>query len=158
MSAHPSSEQLSALIDGELSLVAREAVSAHLRECPACAAQHEELVEVAATLTIVAAEHWSGEMIAEVLRRAGVEARGRVSGQAGGRDWSLVVAAALALVGFASVALAAPFPLASLVGGVRLNLFAALAEGAGLPFGGFLAVLILLPTLGLLAVPLLRQR
>lgn len=158
MSAHPSIEQLSALIDGELSLVAREAVSAHLRECPACAAQHEELVEVAAALTIVPAEHWSVVMTAEVLHRGGVDPKERVSEQVGSRDWSLLVAATLALIGVASVALAAPFPLASMLDGLRLNVFAALAEGAGLPFGGFLAALILLPALGLLAVPLLRQR
>ena len=157
MSAHPSVEQLSALIDGELSLVAHEAVSAHLRECPACAAQHEALVEVAAALTTIPTERWTAELTGEVLQRITVDPGERVA-PARSKDWSLAVAAALALVGFAAVALAAPLSVTSLFDGLRLNVFAALAEGAGLPFGGFLAVLILLPALGLLAVPLLRER
>jgi anti-sigma factor RsiW len=157
MSAHPSIEQLSALIDGELSLVAREAVSAHLRDCPACAARHEELVEVAAALAAIPAERWSGEMTAEVLQRT-AGAPTASAAPVRGRDWSIPVAAGLAVVGFAAVALVAPFPVTSLFGGLRLNVFAALAEGAGLPFGGFLAVLVVLPVVGLLAVPLLRER
>lgn len=157
MSAHPSIEQLSALIDGELSLVAREAVSAHLRECPACAAQQEELVEVAAALAAVPAEHWSAAMTAEVLRVAAAEPRERVV-PVRDRDWSLAIATALALGGVAAVALVAPSPASSLLDGLRLNVFAALAEGVGLPFSGFLAVLVLLPAFGLLAVPLLRER
>src|SRR5207245_2221067 len=56
MSDHVSSEQLSALIDGELSLTAREAVLGHLRECPTCAASHERLVEVAAVMAALPAE------------------------------------------------------------------------------------------------------
>jgi anti-sigma factor RsiW len=157
VSAHPSIEQLSALIDGELSLVAREAVSAHLRDCPTCAGQHQELVEVAAQLAAMPAASWAAEMTAEVLERAAAGPRERVAAVRG-RDWTLAIAAALALIGVAAVALAAPFPAASLLDGLRLNVFAAFAAGAGLPFGGFLAVLVLLPALGLLAVPLLRQR
>jgi anti-sigma factor RsiW len=157
MSAHPSVEQLSALIDGELSLVAREAVGAHLRECPTCAAQHQELVEVAAALAAVPAEQWTAKMTAELLERAQATPRERAE-PVRARDWSLPIAAALAVVGVAAVALASPFPAASMLGGLRLNVFAAFAEGAGVPFGGFLAVLFLLPALGLLAVPLLRQR
>ena len=157
MSTHPSIEQLSALIDGELSLNAREAVTAHLRECPACAAQQEELVEVAAALATVQAEHWSTTMTAEALRVAAVKPRERLE-PVRSKDWSLAIAAALALVGGAAITLVAPFPAASLLHGLRLNIFTALAEGAGLPFTAFLAVLFLLPALGLLAVPILRER
>lgn len=48
--SHASHLQLSALIDNELSLTEREAVIRHLEGCPACAARHAGVVEVAATL------------------------------------------------------------------------------------------------------------
>ena len=157
MTPHPTAEQLSALIDGELSLVAREAVGAHLRECPTCAAQQQDLVEVAAAFAALPAERWTIEMTAAVLERAPAQAR-EPDAPLRTQDWSLPIAAALAVLGFAAVALAAPFPVTAMVDGVRLNVFAAFAEGAGVPFGGFLAVLFLLPVLGLFAVPLLRRR
>lgn len=157
MSTHPSLAQLSALIDGDLSLNAREAVTAHLRECSACAAQQEELVEIAATLATVPPERWSHAMTAAVLERVSVEPQEQPL-RVRGRDWSLAISSALALVGVAAIALVAPFPAAALFDGMRLNIFAAFAEGAGLPFTAFLAVLVLLPVLGLLAVPLLRER
>jgi hypothetical protein len=45
VSGHPG-ERLSALLDGELSAVERAEVEAHLRECPACARELEELAAV----------------------------------------------------------------------------------------------------------------
>lgn len=158
MSDHASSEQLSALLDGELSLVAREAVSDHLRGCPTCAALHDQLVEIAATLAAVPAENWSQEMTTTVLERTHARGLEAATETAGGRDWSLAIAAALAVAGLSGIAFVAPFAAASAADGLRLNIFAALAEGAGLTVDGFLTVLVLLPMLALLAVPLLRQR
>jgi anti-sigma factor RsiW len=157
MSDHATVEQLSGLIDGQLSLLAREAVSAHLRECPTCAALHEDLVEVAATLTTIPREHWTPQLTAEVLRRAAADPAHPVSA-ASGRDWSLPIAAAIAVAGFGALVFAAPVPVSAVFDGLRLNVFSAFAQGAGMPFGGFLTVLLLLPALGLLAMPLLRQR
>ena len=45
MSSHPA-EHLSAFLDGELSAEDRAQVESHLRECPACAHEIEELAAV----------------------------------------------------------------------------------------------------------------
>ena len=157
MSDHASAEQLSALIDGELSLTAREAVIGHLRECPTCAASHERLIEVAAVMTSYPAEHWTRQMTERVLlalERGEPEPPQLVMT----RDWSPPIALLLAVAGLLAVVAVAPFFVATALDGLHLNLFAALAAGAGLPVTGFLVVLLLLPALGLFAVPLIRHR
>jgi anti-sigma factor RsiW len=156
MSDHPSIEQLSAHIDGELSLVAREAVSRHLRDCPTCSARHEELVDVAAALATVPAELWSQEMTEQAVRAAGEPAPPQRPTRS--TDWSLPVATMLAVTGLATLAFIGPLSFSSLADSLSMNPFAAVAQGTGLPLAAFLAVLVLLPPLGLLAVPLLRQR
>lgn len=157
MSDHVSTEQLSALIDGQLSLVSREAVIAHLRHCPGCASSHDALVEVAAVMTVVPAERWSAQLTEQVMRQVVVRDP-LPREQRRERDLSLPVAALIAAAGALAVLLVAPFSLASGFDGLRLNLFAALAADVGFPVSGFLFVLLLLPVLGVLAVPLIRER
>ncbi len=69
---HVDGGQLSRLIDGDLSLTSREAVTAHLRECPGCAQRHDELVAVAASLRLLPAVQWTAsdtERLLGVLER-----------------------------------------------------------------------------------------
>ena len=157
MSDHVSAEQLSALIDGELSLTAREAVLGHLRACPTCAALHERLVELAAVMTSLPAVQWTPQLTQRVLVALDT-AEPEPPQLVIARDWSLLIALLLAVAGLLAVVAVAPFFVATALDGLRLNIFAALAAGAGLPVASFLIVLLLLPALGLFAVPLLRQR
>ena len=158
MSDHVSSEQLSALIDGELSLTAREAVIGHLRACPTCAATHERLVEVVAVMTAVPSERWSPATTRTILLELGSTPRAALQRVTAGHDWSLPIAAALAAGGALAVFVVAPFFFATTLDSFRLNILAALTAGAGLPVTGFLVTLLLLPPIGLFAVPLIRQR
>lgn len=157
MNDHVSTEQLSALIDGQLSLVSREAVIDHLRHCPSCASSHDALVEFAAVMTAVPAERWSAQLTEQVIRQIVVwDALPREPRHQ--RDLSLPVAALIAAAGALAVLLVAPSSFASGFDGLRLNPFAALAADLGIPVSGFLFVLLLLPAVGVFAVPLIRER
>lgn len=158
MSDHISVEQLSALIDGDLSLTAREAVIGHLRTCPTCAATHERLVEVVAVMTAVPGERWSPEMTRTILHGLEAARLPPPHHTTGGRDWSLPIAIGLAVGGALALLVLTPFLFATTLDSLRLNILAALAAGAGLPVTGFLVTLLLLPALGLFAVPLIRHR
>lgn len=65
--SHLDAEQLSALIDGQLSLTHRHAALAHLEECHACAARHEALIEVAAGLRTIEPVAWTPALSAAVI-------------------------------------------------------------------------------------------
>ena len=86
--SHVSDEQISSLIDGELSLTAREAVGAHLRSCPACAARHDAFVSAVAALRLSPALVWRESLTEAVTRKLPPR----------GRNLALPIAAVLSLV------------------------------------------------------------
>lgn len=59
MSDHLDRAQLSRLIDGDLSLVSRDAARAHLASCHQCAQLHDELVGVVASLRQLPGAEWT---------------------------------------------------------------------------------------------------
>lgn len=69
MTEHLTEEQLSSLIDGELSLAARETASAHLRGCPRCAGRHDALVEAVSALRLEQPLPWQERDTRRVLAR-----------------------------------------------------------------------------------------
>lgn len=66
--SHVTDEQISSLIDGELSLTAREAVGSHLRSCPPCAARHDAFVSAVAALRLSPALVWRESLTEAVIR------------------------------------------------------------------------------------------
>jgi anti-sigma factor RsiW len=149
---HATDEQLSRLIDGELSLVARDSVLAHVHSCPSCANRHESLVEVAAALRLQPALAWDEPATAATVARLD---RNRE------RNFSLPVAAALALVGAALVGVWTPIFSAGLgVTTTTLRAFATVVPSAAVfSPGGTVTSLFLVALLGpLLAYPLARWR
>ena len=79
MTDHVTDEQLSLLIDGELSLTAREAVGSHLRHCPTCAARHDKLVSAVAALRMTAPLEWCDELTDSVLLRIALRGKRHVA-------------------------------------------------------------------------------
>lgn len=158
MSEHVSDEQLSLLLDGGLSLAGREAVRAHIRSCPACAEQHDRVVELTATVRLVGRLEWTPQHTEATLARlrATREPQPRQGRRLRARDWSLPAACALALAGTSALLLA---PL-----GVGDALLAAPASASGffaltLPVSGHVLVLLAAAVaLGCLAYPLSRSR
>lgn len=158
MNDHVSDEQLSLLLDGGLSLAAREAVLAHVRSCPACAERHDRLVELTATIRLAGRLDWTEQHTQATLARLhSSPQRGRlIASRPRGRDWSLPVAATFALAGIGALLLA---PL-----GLGKAVLAAPASASGLfalalPVSGHvLALLAAAVALGLLAYPLSRSR
>ena len=67
MNGHVSDEQLSLLIDNELSLTARQAVTSHIETCPTCAERHDALVDVAAALRLAPSATWPAERTRTLL-------------------------------------------------------------------------------------------
>jgi anti-sigma factor RsiW len=154
MSEHVSDGQLSLLIDGELSLAAREAVIAHVRACPVCAARHDTLIELAAPLRLQPALQWSPDQTEATLRRVRTRPGLRARVSAGERDWTLAFAGLLAAAGVIAAVVLAP-----LASGGSLGVLSALLPG-GL-FGGsrqLLVALTAVAVLGLAALPLSRSR
>jgi anti-sigma factor RsiW len=80
VSSHVTDEQLSLLADGELSLVSRRAVLAHLEACPACAARHDGLIDVVAALRLQPGVAWTPEHTGAVVNRGRATARSRDRG------------------------------------------------------------------------------
>jgi anti-sigma factor RsiW len=157
MSDHVSSEQLSLLVDGRLSLAAREAVIAHIRRCPSCAARHDGLIELTASLRLQGPLDWTQAHSETTLHRLrasdrppSVELAARRPRRR--RDLSLPLACLLALAGgFALVGV-----------GPRLSIPAAgvlaLLPGGPLLSGRLLVALAATVLVGLLALPLSRSR
>ena len=149
MSDHVSDEQLSLLLDGELSLTAREAVSRHLADCPTCAARHDQLVEVTAKLRLHPALTWTDATTETTVSHLAQQPRRSTRPRM--RRAALV-----------AVAVAVPVALLVLAIGTAAHAFgrfAALA-GGGVVFVSPRTLLILagLALLGLLAYPLAHTR
>jgi anti-sigma factor RsiW len=154
---HVSDEQLSLLLDGRLSLAAREAVVAHIRRCPGCAERHDRWVELTATLRLEGAREWSPALTASTLTRLGPRARRGRSlrpSRRRGRDWSLPLAALLALLGGLALIMS---------GGGSLFALAPTSAGDFVPVGALvsgrpLVLLVGAVLVGLVALPLSRSR
>ena len=97
MSEHASDEQLSLLVDGELSLAARTAVVSHLSSCPGCAERHDALVDVVAPLRLAPPVVWQESSTACVLERTHAPRPGH--------DLALPIAGVIAVVAIVLVAL-----------------------------------------------------
>ncbi len=151
MTDHVSDEQLSLLIDGELSLAARGAVLAHLSSCPPCAERHDALVNVTATLRLQPPLGWTPAATARTLECLGARQQ---------RDWALPISVVLAVL--VSAVAMAKLPVGAWLELARSTLEALAALGPrGLVPGSLstLAVLLAAAVLGpLLAYPLARSR
>ena len=158
MSDHPTIEQLSSFIDGELSLASREAVIVHIRGCPACAARQDELIEVAATLRSRPPLSWTATDRERVLAQiANEHVPRRIASEQ--RDWTLPIAGALALVAVVALAIVAPGLAGAGFSGSGFAAIAAIEPGGGLLFSGhFLVALAVVAALGIAALPLIRAR
>lgn len=97
--SHLSDEQLSMLLDGELSLTGRHAATEHLGGCVSCAGRLDELVEVSAALRLAPAVRWSPEATGRVLARL---ERPTV------RDRSTTIAVGVALLGLLGLSFELP--------------------------------------------------
>ena len=154
MSEHVSTEQLSLLVDGQLSLAAREAVGAHIRRCPGCAEQHDRLIELTAALRLHGALEWSPAQTAATVSRVGEVGRFRRRRLRGRRDWSLPIASALAVAGGLALALFGVGSLPALAPGGAVVFL----PGASLLSGHLFVALAAAVAIGLLALPLSRSR
>jgi anti-sigma factor RsiW len=158
VSDHPTNEQLSAFIDGELSLASREAVIAHIRGCPSCAARQEALIEVAAALRTQQPISWTGAETERVLATVAAGSVRRAPPRVR-RDWTLPLAAVPALIAFAGLLVVAPGLLATGFSGSGFAALAAMTPSGGLlPAGHLLLALAALAALGAAALPLVRAR
>ena len=159
MTDHVSDEQLSLLLDGELSLASREAVMSHLRSCATCAARHDRLVELTASLRLHQPLRWSAtssERTLERLRSRGTSRpiRGRIRG--GGRSWSLPFVSLVAVATVVALMLVSPGVSATVTHG-PVAVFAALLPAQALLTGRFVEELAAAVVVGLLALPLSRS-
>jgi len=149
--SHLSDDQLSLLVDGELSLGAREAAGRHLRDCVGCAERLDVLVDVVAELRLAPALRWDAQATTRVL--ANLE-------QPRAREWSTTIAAAVAVIG--AVALALELPALNALTGLlnaMVGAFSVLPSGLGLPAAPSAAMLLVMAVVGpLLAVRLARDR
>lgn len=149
MSEHVSDEQLSLLLDGELSLTAREAVTRHLARCTSCAARHDDLVDVTATLRLQPALTWTQASTARTIERLQQPSTWR-------RPLRIAAFSGAAVAGISILGLA--------ISGVTspANAYTGLASiaGGGVAFVSPRTLIILgaLAVMGLLAYPLAHSR
>ena len=143
MTSHASSEQLSRLIDGDLSLTERTAVLDHLASCPACAELQTQLVDIAAALRAADPPGWSAALTTAVMDEATSRRRDRAA---------LPIAALIAVASVAALAFLTPF---FTFGRGMLEIAVAVA-----PIGGAAAIVLIVVALlaPLAAYPLLRWR
>lgn len=150
--SHLSNEQLSRLIDGELSLGARDTAQRHLRDCAHCQEQLDAFVDIAAELRLTPAVTWDAGATARLLTQLDHRRP---------REWSTPIAVAIAVLGALLLALELP-AISSLTGmltSITSVLTAFLPTGVGLPSAPALAILLVVAILGpLLAMPLSRRR
>jgi|GEM_PF-4445776 len=150
--SHLSDEQLSMLVDGELSLASREAAGRHLRDCVHCTQRLDELVDVCAELRLTPAVSWSSPATERVLTQLT---------ECETRHWSAPIAATLAIIGAVLLVqeLALIRAVAGVLGAILSVLAAFLPSGVGAPAGTAIGVLLVVAVLGpLLAMPLARRR
>ena len=146
---HVSDEQLSLLADGELSLVARQAVLDHLVECPQCAERHDKLIELVAALRLEPRIGWPAGATSAVLERQH-EAASK-------RDRALPVAIVLAVAGLALAALSFPLIEAGARMGLRFGSTAAAVVSHQLGLSIVVIAVVFVLT-AVLTLPLARWR
>lgn len=158
MSDHPTIEQLSSLIDGQLSITSRGAVIAHVRGCTTCAGRQDELIEVAAGLQSRSPFTWTESDTERVLARIrAVQASPEKASRK--LDWTLPIASALALVAGVTLAIVALGLPGAGVSGSGFDAISSLAPGVGLNFSGhFILALAVVAAMGVAAFPLVRGR
>jgi len=146
---HVSDEQLSLLADGELSIVARQAVLDHVAACPQCAERHDKLIELVAALRLAPRIEWPAGATSAVLERQH-EAASK-------RDRALPLAAVLAVAGLVLAALSLPLIEAGARLGLRFGSTAAavVSDQLGLSIVVIAVVLVLT---AVLTLPLARWR
>jgi anti-sigma factor RsiW len=152
MSPHLDDLTLSRLVDGDVSLVAREAAFDHLRRCSACAARHDQLVAAVAALREMPPARWSpgqSDMVAARLgeRPVRVPVRPLALGAGLLAAATLSVAAVPALLSAPTLSLTVRVMGALIPGG-------ALASGSGM----LLALAVIAVAAPLAALPLARWR
>ena len=138
MNEHVTGEQLSMLIDGELSLVAERAVRTHLFGCPQCASLHDRLIEVTAGLRPLPALSWSGHSSRAVMER--IEPRPR-------HALAFVLAGVLLVAALLAVLSSPLVEAGALVGQSVLSSFASLAPGSAVTATHVLLVLVVVALL-----------
>lgn len=144
--SHLSDEQLSMLVDGELSSTSRQAAGEHLRGCVNCAGRLDELVEVTAALRLAPDVRWGPEATSQVLARLERPAV---------RDSSTPLAVGLALLGVLLLSL--ELPVVSALMGMLNTMLAILTAFVPISVGisgaaavaALIAVAIIGPTLAL---------
>jgi anti-sigma factor RsiW len=156
MSEHVGDEQLSLLIDGELSLTAREAVRLHLRSCPGCAERHDAMVELTALLRLEPTVVWSPAQTEAVVSRLRARPAWPRLLVAAGWDWALVLAGVVAAVGLLALVWL-PGDISGLAAG-SIRAFLSLLPSGGFGSGRLLLALAAIVLLGVAAVPLSRSR
>jgi anti-sigma factor RsiW len=150
---HLPDEQLSRLLDGDLSLTERGAVLDHVGRCAACAQRQSELVEVAALLRSQPAAAWTADLTARVLEQLPEPVPA-------GRRTRLPVASLLALLTAVIVlGLVIAVPVGLLVSG---SVFGALATlppvGVASPSHVLIGLIVVACAAPLFAYPLARWR
>lgn len=150
MSEHPSDEQLSLLIDGELSLTARAAVNHHLSACPACAERHDTLVELVAGLRLQPPLRWTPTLSKHT--------QARLQPRPHERDRALPIALALAIAAAAAAALWLPLAIGPGFARALFDVADSLLPGVLPGHTAMLALLAAIAALGGLAYPLARSR
>jgi anti-sigma factor RsiW len=148
---HVTDEQLSLLLDGELSLTSREAVMHHVAGCPGCAARHDALVELIAALRLQPELAWTRAETARTLER--------LHGRPLRRDRAVTVSLLLAAAGVIAILSVLVLSAESRVVSSAFGALVSLALGGlALTSPRALIVLGVVAFLGLLAYPLAHSR
>ncbi len=158
MSEHVSDEQLSLLIDGQLSLAAPGAVTAHVRACPPCAARHDALIELTAVMRLQQPLRWLPPQTQAAIARVRSRPLRPKRLRAGERDWTLAFAGLLAAGGVLASVLLVPGVFGGLAHGSMAALSALLPGGGLVSSGHLLVALAAIALLGFAALPLSRSR
>lgn len=155
MSGHLTDEQLSLLVDGELSLVHRGAITAHIASCPECAARHDHLVDVIASLRLQPKLQWTSADTARTMAALPVPVPAR------SREWPMLAAAAAgtAVAGVLALKLTLVQALEALVRSLLQVVDAFAPAAISVSSASTLLILLAVAVLGpLLAYPLIKDR
>jgi anti-sigma factor RsiW len=157
VSDHVDDLALSRLIDGDLPTLTHEAVLDHLLHCPACAARHEQLVDVAATLRGLPGLGWDAHRTAAVVSAIGER---RPEGSAPGALVPAVIGVAVSAVVVGVAVSLGAFSLPATALGLSLQLTSALVSLRVFAAVSELLLVVLLIALAapLAAYPLARWR
>ena len=150
--SHLSDEQLSRLIDGDVSAQTREAMNAHMSDCHQCAERHDQMIKTVATLRLSPPMRWRQDLTEATLARVTDTST---------EDRSLPVSTLIALTGVTACTLVAPLLHTGLaIGSV---IYAAVDQlGPNIPLttpsATLLALIVLAILAPLAAFPLARWR